>query len=328
MHELLPSLKGYTKKQTGRISLSVKSSTTERKHLWQAAIKWPLYSVAIMPVIVSAGWELGNSGNIRLGQFIGFLIASILILLWENLTNDLFDDETGVDKYKFHSVVALTGSKSTVSRVAYFSLLLGLFIIFILALKSKITVLFLVIICCFLGYLYQGPPFRLGYKGLGEPLCWIAFGPLATAAALIVISPKSNFDAVPWGTALIVGAGPAMATTLVLFCSHFHQINQDAAVGKKSPLVVLGTNRAAKFLPWFVVLIFLLELLPVLNGVWPITTLMCLISLPSGLDLIKLIKRHHNKPELIKNSKFSALRFQTINGLCLSIGFATSYFFL
>jgi 1,4-dihydroxy-2-naphthoate phytyltransferase len=258
MHELLPSLKGYTKKQTGRISLSVKSSTTERKHLWQAAIKWPLYSVAIMPVIVSAGWELGNSGNIRLGQFIGFLIASILILLWENLTNDLFDDETGVDKYKFHSVVALTGNKTTVSRVAYFSLLLGLFIIFILALKSKITVLFLVIICCFLGYLYQGPPFRLGYKGLGEPLCWIAFGPLATAAALIVISPKSNFDTIPWGTALIVGAGPAMATTLVLFCSHFHQINQDAAVGKKSPLVILGTHRAAEFLPWFVGLIFLL----------------------------------------------------------------------
>ena len=259
----------------------MKSSTSERKHLWQAAIKWPLYSVAIMPVIVSAGWELGNSGNIRLGQFIGFLIASILILLWENLTNDLFDDETGVDKYKFHSVVALTGSKTTVSRVAYFSLLLGLFIIFILALKSKISVLFLVIICCFLGYLYQGPPFRLGYKGLGEPLCWIAFGPLATAAALIVISPKSNFDTIPWGTALIVGAGPAMATTLVLFCSHFHQINQDAAVGKKSPLDVLGTNRAANFLPWLVALIFLLELLPVLNGIWPITTIICLISLPS-----------------------------------------------
>ncbi len=306
----------------------MKSSKTERKHLWKAAIKWPLYSVAIMPVILSAGWELGNSGSIRLGQFIGFLIASILILIWENLTNDLFDDETGVDKYKFHSVVALTGNKTTVSRVAYLSLLLGLIIIFILALKSNITVIFLVLICCFLGYLYQGPPFRLGYKGLGEPLCWIAFGPFATTAALTVLSPKSSVQAIPWGTALIVGAGPAMATTLVLFCSHFHQINQDAAAGKKSPLVVLGTHRAAKVLPWFVALIFLLELLPVLNRIWPITTLLCLISLPSALDLIKVIKRHHNQPELIKNSKFLALRFQTLNGLCLSLGFATSYFFL
>ena len=303
----------------------MKSSTTDRKHLWQAAIKWPLYSVAIMPVIISAGWELGNSGNIRLGQFIGFLIASILILIWENLTNDLFDDETGADKYKFHSVVALTGNKTTVSRVAYFSLLLGLFIIFILALKSNITVLFLVLACCFLGYLYQGPPFRLGYKGLGEPLCWIAFGPLATAAALIVITPKSSFHSIPWGTALLIGSGPALATTVVLFCSHFHQINQDAAVGKKSPLVILGTHRAAKVLPWLIILIFLLEILPVINGIWPKTTLLCLISFPSGVDLIKLITRHHTQPELIKNSKFLALRFQTINGLFLSIGFSVSY---
>ena len=306
----------------------MKSSRTEKKQLWQAAIKWPLYSVAIMPVILSAAWELGNSGNIRLGQFIGFLIASILILIWENLTNDLFDDETGVDKYKFHSVVALTGNKTTVRRVAYFSLLLGLIIIFFLALKSKLTVLFIVLICCFLGYLYQGPPFRLGYKGLGEPLCWIAFGPLATAAALMVISPKSSLFAIPWGTALTVGAGPAMATTLVLFCSHFHQINQDAAVGKKSPLVVLGTHRAAKILPWLVGLIFTLEVFPVINGIWPITTLTCLLSLPSGINLIKLIKRHHNQPEHIKNSKFLALRFQTINGLSLSIGFAISHFFV
>ncbi len=328
INELLPSLREGTKKQTKQVILSVKSSKTERKHLWQAAIKWPLYSVAIMPVILSAGWVLGDSGNIRLGQFIGFLIASILILLWENLTNDLFDDETGVDKYKFHSVVALTGNKTTVSRVAYFSLLLGLSIIFILALNSKITVLFLVLTCCLLGYLYQGPPFRLGYKGLGEPLCWIAFGPLATAAALIVISPKSYFHAIPWRTALMVGAGPAIATTLVLFCSHFHQINHDAAAGKKSPLVVLGTQRAAEFLPWLIGLIFLLELLPVLSGIWPKTTLICLISLPSSIDLIKLIKRHHNQPELIKNSKFLALRFQTINGLFLSMGFAISSFFL
>ena len=280
-----------------------------------------------MPVILSAGWELGNNGNIRLGQFIGFLIASILILIWENLTNDLFDDETGVDKYKFHSVVALTGDKTTVSRVAYLSLLIGLLIIFILALKSRISVLFLVLICCCLGYLYQGPPFRLGYKGWGEPLCWIAFGPFATAAALVVVSPISRFHSIPWRTAITVGAGPALATTLVLFCSHFHQINQDAAVGKKSPLVVLGTHRASKVLPWIIVLIFLLELLPIINKTWPLTTLICLISLPSGLELIKLIKRHHNQPEIIKNSKFLALRFQTLNGLFLSLGFALSYFF-
>ncbi len=300
------------------------SSKAERKRLWQAAIKWPLYSVAIMPIILSAGLELGRSGNMRWGQFIGFFIASILILIWENLTNDLFDGETGVDKYKFHSIVALTGNKTTVSRVAYVSLLLGLFIIFILALNSNFSVLFIVLTCCLLGYLYQGPPFRLGYKGLGEPLCWIAFGPLATAAALIVISPESSYGKIPipWGNALLVGSGPALATTLVLFCSHFHQVRQDAEAGKKSPLVILGTYKASKALPWLLGLIFILEIFPVINGAWPLTALFSLISLPAGIDLITLIRKYHNKPSQIKNSKFLALRFQTINGISLSIGLA------
>ena len=42
-----------------------------------------------------------------------------------------------------------------------------------------------------MGYLYQGPPFRLSYKGLGEPLCFVAFGPLATTAFYLTQVPSS-----------------------------------------------------------------------------------------------------------------------------------------
>ena len=98
--------------------------------------------------------------------------------------------------------------------------------------------------------MYQGPPCRLGYQGLGEPLCWLAFGPLATAAALLALRPPTALAAaVPWGPAFTLGAGPALATTLVLFCSHFHQVDEDAAHGKRSPVVRLGTARAAALVP-------------------------------------------------------------------------------
>ena len=299
----------------------------EKKQLWLAAIKLPMYSVAIMPVLLAAGMRIGEKAAVRFDQLIIFCIASLLLLLWENLSNDIFDAQTGVDKNnKPHSIIALVKNTKIVNISAYTSLLLGLILTLIISLRSRQEVLILVLICTFIGYLYQGPPFRLGYKGLGEPLCWIAFGPLATAAALMAISPEGS--SIPWGSALKLGSGPALATSLVLFCSHFHQINQDAAAGKKSPLVVLGTHRAATVLPWLVGLIFLLEVIPVLNGAWPVTSLICLLSLPSGVDLIKLIKRHHNQPELIKNSKFLALRFQSINGLFLSIGFSAPYFLL
>ena len=77
---------------------SLYPSNAKKRRLWKAAIKWPLYSVAVMPVLLAAGWRLGQGESVRLEQLIGFLLASVLLLLWENLTNDLFDAETGVDE--------------------------------------------------------------------------------------------------------------------------------------------------------------------------------------------------------------------------------------
>ena len=302
---------------------SVNTSNKERRRLWKAAIKWPLYSVAIMPILIAAGWKYCIDGNVRWGQFTGFLIASIFLLLWENLTNDLFDSETGVDEFKFHSIVVLIGKPQPVRNLAYGSLFIGLFLILILALRSDPSVFVLIIGSCSLGYLYQGPPFRLGYKGLGEPLCWLAFGPLATAAALLVISPAGEHEiGIPWASAILIGSGPALATTLVLFCSHFHQVVQDALHQKKTPLVRLGTHRASALVPWLVSIVFALEWIPIIYGLLPITALISAIGLPPAITLIHLLRKHHNRPELISECKFLALRFQALNGIGLSLGLA------
>ena len=290
-----------------------------RRRLWKAAIKWPMYSVAVMPVLLAAGWRLGSGLPVRWVQGFVFLLAAVLLLIWENLSNDLFDAETGVDDQgKPHSVVALVGRSRPVQQLATLALLMGLMLILWIALRSSLAVLMLALVSCGLGYLYQGPPFRLGYKGLGEPLCWLAFGPFATAAALLVIAPST--DVVPWDTALVLGSGPALATTLVLFCSHFHQVEQDAAHGKQSPVVRLGTARAASLVPWFVAGTLALEWAPVLHGDWPLTALLGALGLPAASSLIRLLRTHHQEPERITGSKFLALRFQALNGLGLSIG--------
>ncbi len=299
------------------------SSKANKRKLWKKAIKWPLYSVAVMPILLAAAWKQNAGEEIRVEQLIGFLTASILLLIWENLTNDLFDAETGVDEFKLHSVVSLTGNKLLIRSLAYLILFIGLALMLILALRSNTEVFFLVIGCCILGYLYQGPPFRLGYQGLGEPLCFLAFGPLATAAALLVLSPSGTKAlGIPWRTAFTLGSGPAIATTLVLFCSHFHQVVEDAANGKQTLLVRIGTKRAASLIPWFVGTTLGLELLPIIQGAWPIRALFGFICLPSGISLVNLLKKHHNNPNLISESKFLALRFQTLNGVGLSIGLA------
>ena len=296
----------------------------QRRQLWKAAIKWPMYSVAVMPVLLAGGWWLGRSGQLRWGPWLGFVLAAVLLLAWENLSNDVFDHDTGIDDAgKPHSLVQLTGRRSRVAGWANAALLLGLALMAAVAWLSSPAVLALVLLCCGIGYVYQGPPFRLGYHGLGEPLCWIAFGPVATAAALLALSPAPL--AVPWAAALELGSGPALATTLVLFCSHFHQVADDAAHGKRSPVVRLGTRAAAGLIPWFVALTLALELLPVVQGLWPPTALLAWVGLPPALALTRLLARHHDQPERIAGSKFLALKFQAFNGLGLAAGLALGH---
>jgi len=296
-----------------------------RYALWQAAIKWPMYSVAVMPAFLAAGALQGLELKPRWEQLILFLLAAVLLLAWENLSNDVFDADTGVDsKGKPHSVVNLSGRRDRVALAANCCLLLGLALMALVAQQSHAAVLLLVLACCGIGYLYQGPPFRLSYRGLGEPLCWLAFGPLASAAALIALAPAGVFDgaAIPWSMALELGAGPAVATSLVLFCSHFHQVEEDAKNGKNSPVVQLGSAKAAALVPWFVVACFALQWLPILRGIWPPTAFLGLIGLAPALSLIRLLERQHNQPERIIGCKFLALRFQALNGLGLALGLA------
>jgi 1,4-dihydroxy-2-naphthoate octaprenyltransferase len=299
-----------------------------RRDLWKAALKWPMYAVAVMPVLLAAGWRWGRGEPVRFDQLLLFLAAAVLLLAWENLANDVFDADTGVDaRGKPHSVVNLTGRRDRVALLAHGTLALGLLLMALVAWRSTPQVLALVLGCCGLGYLYQGPPFRLGYRGLGEPLCWLAFGPLATAAGLLALAPAGVAGTVPWREALALGSGPALATTLVLFCSHFHQVEEDAAHGKRSPVVQLGPRAAAALVPWFVASSLALQWAPVLLGAWPLTALLGAAGLAPARVLIALLQQHHDAPERIVGSKFLALRFQTFSGLGLAVGLALGRWF-
>ena len=138
-------------------------------------------------------------------------------------------------------------------QYAIANLLLGLGVAGIAAIswwQQDWTVVAIIAIACFLGYTYQGPPFRLGYQGLGEPICWVTFGPMAVGAAYY--SQTQTWST----TSLIASALIGLSTTLILFCSHFHQVNDDLAAGKRSPIVRLGTAIGAKVVTGMLLVFF------------------------------------------------------------------------
>ncbi|UBF29420.1 2-carboxy-1,4-naphthoquinone phytyltransferase [Kovacikia minuta CCNUW1] len=296
---------------------TLKTSTPRpNRKLWLAAIKPPMYSVAIMPIWVGSAVAFHETGTFHQGIFLTFIAAAILILAWENLSNDVFDSETGVDVNKANSLVNLTGNKPLIFWISNLCLILGLAGVGAIAFwQQDLTVIGLILFCCFLGYIYQGPPFRLSYQGMGEILCFFAFGPLAFAAAYY--SQTRSWSNINLAASVVVG----IATSLILFCSHFNQVNDDAAVGKKSPIVRLGSKRAAQLLPWVCGSIYGLTALFVLLRIFPVWTLLTLVSLPFAFKLCRFIGTHYHQPEKLTYCRFLAVALHFWSGLLLGLGF-------
>jgi 1,4-dihydroxy-2-naphthoate phytyltransferase len=294
-------------------------SNRSRRQLWMAALKPPMYSVAIMPIWVGSAIAYAQSGVLDLGVLGVFWGAAICILAWVNLSNDVFDAQTGVDKNKLHSLVNLTGKPGQVFWVGNAFLALGLLGILWLSWRQwDPTVLLLVLLACGLGYAYQGPPLRLGYQGLGEILCFFSFGPLAVLAAHY--SQSQTWSLPGLAASLVVG----MATSLILFCSHFHQVQDDLACGKRSPVARLGTLRSARLIPWLCGSLFGLMLLFVGLGIFPAWTLLSLAGIPFAVRLSRLLGTYHDQPQRISHSKFIAVGLHFWLGLFLGLGFILS----
>lgn len=284
--------------------------------LWLAAIKPPMYSVAVIPITVGTAVAFAETNIFHPEVFFAFLSSGIFIIAWLNLSNDVFDSETGIDKNKVHSVVNLTGNKSLIFWIS--NILLGLGIAEIIAIawwQKDWTVLGIVVLCCLLGYSYQGPPFRLGYQGLGEIICFICFGPLAITAAYY--SQVQTFSVTGLAASVIIG----ISTSIILFCSHFHQVEDDLAAGKRSPIVRLGTARGFQVLAWFTGSIFALTILFILLGNFSWWTLLIFLSLPFGYQLVRHVQQYHDQPQQVSNCKFIAVNLHFMSGIFLALGF-------
>ena len=295
--------------------MTTKQAIQKNHQLWLAAIKPPIYSVAIAPIAVGTAVAFAQTGIFDPQIFFTFLGSAILIIAWLNLSNDVFDSETGIDINKAHSVVNLTGNKSLVFWVA--NLCLGIGISGIVALcwwQQDLTVLGLVLLCCLLGYTYQGPPFRLGYLGLGEIICFLTFGPGAVSAAYY--SQTQTFSLECLAISSIVG----ISTSIILFCSHFHQVKDDLAAGKRSPIVRLGTATGAKVLTAATASLYILTVIAIVTDVLPLTGLIIFGSLPFAYQLVSHVKQNHAFPQKVSNSKFVAINLYLSSSLLLILG--------
>lgn len=311
-------------------SWQLATTPAERRRLLLSVVKPPLYSAACAPALVGFAAAFYESGVAQPQLLAAFLLSACAVLAWLNLSNDAWDAETGVDAAKAESAVRLLGSPARAQGLAAACLLLGAG--GLAALCARLAgagggaagcALAAALAC---GALYQAPPFRWSYRGRGEPLCFLAFGPLATlafyaaarggAGGAAALAPPA---AAAVAAALLVGA----STTSILFCSHMHQGATDAAAGKRSPVVRHGLRACASALAWAVYGVHAFAVAAALGGALPLPAAAgALAASPAAGAMMRFVAERVEAPAELATAKFWAVRWHAALAMALTLGFA------
>lgn len=309
-----------------------------------------MYTVAVTPILVGSTAAYADTHSLSLWTLFVFLTAAVAIIAWLNLTNDVFDFDTGIDVHKQESVVNLCGA--TRSARNFILLISSVFLIAAFGALATLsstdgafdaTILAVISVAVTGGYMYQGPPFRLGYYGLGEPICFVTWAISVAAAYYSQISATTQsqisimqqyptlsarllyLNDMFWSRQYSLGGAAflvAAPTATILFCSHFHQLEDDEKAGKKSPIVRLGTYNASIVLQLILVLFFALQTIFFVLGMVPLEPFaLTLLSLPQARQLAVFVSKNHTEPEKVRVAKYYAVKFHFIHGMLLSIGY-------
>ena len=312
-------------------SNSNKEKELSSSSLWWRCAKLPMYSVAIIPVLVAASSASylnlidPKIGASAMNLTLRLLLGACSVIAWLNISNDAWDYQTGVDSgnRKPESIVnLLNGDVKAAHVTSAFFLIAGVVTLLPLFANAPAVAPMALLLAIGCGYAYQAPPLRLSYKGLGEPLCFTAFGPLATSAFFAVFAGANlpSFLNVPpllWVNAWMVG----VTTSMILFASHLHQREGDEVSGKLSPCVRFGVDFCVSSIQHVVSAYYALIATFVSCGWLPsVAGAMIFITYPLARAMQNYALDNVENEKMLFKTKYFAVRWHVAHGVALAFG--------
>ncbi len=278
-------------------SLELPSNPGSELGRWAAITRLPFVTASLAPVAL--GLALAAWAGQPLGWIPGILalLATLLLHLGANVSNDWYDRRSGTDALNLDYVAPFSGGSRVVELglVSERGQLIAMIVTFALgALAGLVLVLgwapgllWVGLAGAFLGFCYTAPPLRLvARRGLGELSIFLAFGPLLTLAGYAASGAPLS-----WSAAL-VGVPAGLWTTGILWVNQIPDVAGDRAAGKWNLVASIGRKHAASHLPVVLGLGHLATILLVVAGLLPALALVSLLPLALVVKGAKIAREH------------------------------------
>lgn len=267
----------------------------------------------IFPYLLGQAMAFNKIGILNWPYFFLGFAGIFLVLGGVELFNEYFDFREGGDRIFSKEIPYIPGYFFPLGIFAFFlAFLIGAYFTF----KCGWPILLFAFSGFLAAYFYVGPPIRWAYRGLGEAVIALSYGPFMILGSFYMQAGKITSVAL---LASVISSFAMFSLTLLNEVPDFYQ---DQLVGKKNLVVRFGKNRAIALsaVSW------LLLFLSLASGIWskklPYISLSIFLLAPFILNSLRIATSNTENPvSFIPAVRTSLFSYIVVMGF-LCIGFS------
>ena len=235
------------------------------------------FTASTVPVAVG-GALAAVEGLFDWTLFLVALVASVLLHIGTNVTNEIYDVRKGVDTIvsprASHAIVKgrIGDREAQVLSIVAFAAAFALGVYLVSVRGWPIVALGLAGLIG--GYTYTAPPFQYKFSSFGIPLVFLLMGPLMVVGAFYAITGTFHWSA------LAVSVPVGFLVAAILHGNEWRDISEDARAGARTFSVRAGREAAHWLYISLVVGAYLALTVAVVVGLLPTWSLLAMLSLP------------------------------------------------
>ena len=226
----------------------------------------------LLPYLLGAAWASGMTGTVDVAMFWSGLGGVVLAVIGVEAYNEYFDARMGTDRvFNPQDLPPVTDAVLWIGTAAFVgALAVGLY----LTVHLGWPILAFALLGGAAAIFYEAPPIRWSYRGLGEVVIALAYGPWMVLGSLYL-----HTQTVSW-SALFASLVPALLIMALAVVNAIPDFHQDRLVGKRNLVVRLGRERAVRLYLALASTALLMVALGVALGAFPIGCVVALLALP------------------------------------------------
>ena len=289
----------------------VSSAPTPTQRLWRvfSLIRYRFFLYAgLMPYLLGGAWAFAMAGSFDVAAFWSGLGGVVLSVIGVEAFNEYFDARMGTDRvFNPQDVPPIAQAVFWIGTAAFAAALaVGVY----LAVRVGWPVIAFALLGGAAAIFYEAPPIRWVYRGLGELMIGLAYGPW-----MVLGSAYLHTQALPWALALasLVPAGLIMALAVVNAIPDFHQ---DRLVGKRNLVVRLGRERGVTLYLTLAGAGLAVVAAGVAAGIFPVACLAALAAVPLVALSARCARVHYAAPrQFLPAMRHMVLAYLVATGL-------------